>query len=54
MTLNDHRDTLRTINQQRKLLDENLARSIAAAIADGYTINEVLAERDDKTSEFDL
>ena len=54
MTLNDHKAGLRTIQQQRRLLDDSLARSIAAAIADGYTISEVLSERDGETPEFDL
>lgn len=54
MTLAEHRRAVNTVNQQRRLLDESYAGIIAKAIYEGYTISEILAERDENQQEFDL
>lgn len=57
MTLDEHRRAINTVNQQRRLLDMNYAKIVADAIADGFTISEILEilpYLDTKTKAFDL
>lgn len=56
MPLAEHRRGLNTVKQQRRLLDQSLARLIAAAVLDGHSLDELLADEPDASQQkaFDL